>query len=114
MPQLEKVLHGDLDQIRGKLTHSICSNCPMTTVRGSWETTVGGTRCVTVMYEKHARKPDPHYAMAVTLVDTGGEVRLGAITAGSAQDMYFIPDSGAEYDLFAALSITLDMWDSII
>ena len=122
MPQLEKVLHGDLDAIRGKISHGVLSLSPLTSVRGSWETTVNGVRCVTVMYEKHDKKrfdgenwvPNPHYAMSVTLVDTGSEVRVGAITAGSAQDMYFIPDSGAEYGLFEALSITLDMWDHII
>ena len=39
---------------------------------------------------------------------------LCGITAGSAQDMYFIPDCGGEFELFDALNTTMEIFDQII
>lgn len=138
MPQMEKTLHGNVEEIKEKITFGIISNCALTNVRGTWDTTVGDVRCILVVYEKHAPKvyvggkreappypttyhdefdndklykAQPHYSMALTLLAQGEEVRLCAITSGSSQDMYFIPYSGGEYDLFEALDITLNTMD---
>lgn len=124
MPQLDKVLHGNLDEIEKKLNGALFAQIPLLCKRGSWTTTAGGVTCRMLVYEQNAKriwdkeaeewKEQPHYSLSITMVDTGEEVRLCGITAGSSQDMYFIPDSGAEYGMFEALSITLDMWDFII
>lgn len=140
MPQLEKNLHGDLDEINRKIGHGVCSICSMTTKRGTWDTTLGDVRCLLTVFEKHAPKeyvgaiPEapayprtirtdyssgdykdgPHYSMAVTLLGKGDEVRICAITSGSGNALYFLPFSGAEYELYEALDITLNQLDNII
>lgn len=147
MPQLEKTLQVDLDELERKIHMGFITQCPMTYKRGRWETTVGDVKCILIVYEQHAEKvyvrpdkpregledwdPDykpswfnlyarddfkqqPHYSISINLVVHGDEIRLCAITSGSGQEHYFLPDSGAEYDLFEALDITLNNLDSII
>ena len=122
MPKVEKTLQGDIDEIDKKLTHAICSICPLTTKRASWTTTAGGVKCILSVYEKHAKKvwdgemwkDQPHYSLSVNLVDTGEEIRLCGITSGSSQEMYFIPDAGPEGELMDALNVSLEILDRII
>lgn len=56
----------------------------------------------------------PHYSLSIMLVQSGDEIRLCAMTSGSGQEHYYLPDSGAEYGLFEALDITLEVLDQII
>ena len=122
MPQLEKTLQGDIEDINKKLAHSICSNCALTSKRGAWTTTVGDIKCIVTVFEKHAKKiwsgeewkDQPHYALTLTLLDTGEEVRLFAITSGSGQGTYFIPDAGPEGELMDVLNTSLNILDKII
>ena len=56
----------------------------------------------------------PHYSISIMLVEQGGEIRLCAITSGSGQEQYFLPDSGAEYSLYETLDIILENLDRIL
>ena len=144
MPKLEKTLQGNLDIIEKKINHGVLSICPMTGKRDRWETTVGGVRCVMLVYEKYAMPvlahPDklpedwdkdynpswfniyardafdqaPHFSMVVTMLDDGEEIKLCGITSGSGQAHLFSPDTGGEYDLYEALDITLEILDQIV
>lgn len=143
MPQIEKVLHGDLQNIEDKIHFGMFSICPLTMKRGRWETTVNGVKSVLIVYEQHAmpvyKKPDklpedwpedytpswfnlpaqdyfqqaPHYSLSIMLVDTGEEIRLVAMSSGSGQDHLFIPDSGGEFGIYEALDLTLENLDTI-
>lgn len=139
MPQMEKTLHGNADELNDRIVFGVLSNCPLTNKRGTWDVTVGDVRCIQTVFEKHAPKTfvgkpheapaypstyrddfggddykaQPHYSMVLTLLVRGEEIRLCAITSGSSQDMYFIPYSGGEYALFEALDITLNNLDNI-
>lgn len=124
MPQLEKTLHGDLDEIHRKLAHVICSVCSPTTKRGTWTTTAGDVRCILTVFEKHSKniwnekdrewKLQPHCSMTLNLIDTGEEIRLFAITAGGSQELYYNPYPSLEGELIGALKIALDVMDDVI
>ena len=66
------------------------------------------------IYARAYCQPQPHYSLSITLVVSGDEIRLCAMTAGSGQEQCFIADSGSEYSLFEALDITLNNLDKII
>lgn len=124
MPKVEKTLQGDIEDINKKLAHAICSNCALTTECGTWTTTAGDVKCIFTVFEKHAKKiwnktegkwkDQPHYVLSLTLIDTGEEVRLCAITSGSGQGTYFIPDAGPEGELMDVLNTALNVLDKII
>ena len=122
MAKFEKTLHGDLDEIARKIGQGIPAIVPDTVKRDSWTTTAGNVRCIFTVFEKVARKEwtgteykdRPHYSLSVALVDTGEEIRLCAITAGSNQALYFIPGDGPEGALLGALKVTLEIMDKII
>ena len=122
MAKFEKVLHGDLDEIDRKIGQGIAAIASDTVKRDSWTTTAGDVRCIFTVFEKVARKiwedgeykDQPHYSLSVALVDTGEEIRLCAITAGSNQALYFIPGDGPEGGLMGALKTTLEILDQII
>ena len=122
MAKFEKVLHGDLDEIDRKLSQCMGILSSDTVKRDSWTTTVGEVRCIFTVFEKVARKEwtgteykdRPHYSLSLALVDTGEEIRLCAITAGSNQALYFIPGDGPEGGLMGALKTALEIMDHII
>ena len=122
MAQHEAVLHGDLEEIERKLNLGIIALSPNTGKRGSWTTTVGNVRCDLLVYEKNAPRvwvngehvDQPHYSLSITLVDTGEEIRLCAITSGSNPAPYFLPGSGADAALLEPLKLTLEALDRII
>lgn len=122
MAKFEKVLHGDLDEINQKLAKGICVICSKTQKRGSWTTAAGNVRCIVTVFERYAAKvfrdddwqPQPHCSLSLTLFDTGEEIRLCAITAGSGPDSAYFFSSGDEKDLMSALKSTLDILDDII
>ena len=122
MAQFEKTLKGNLDEIVEKITQGVTSLSPSTGTRGSWTTTAGDVKCAFLVFEKVAprtwvgqeHKDQPHYTLSVTLVDTGEEIRLCAISAGSNLAPYFIPEAGPEGALLGALKTTVDILDLII
>lgn len=65
-------------------------------------------------YARDDFQQQPHFGIAINLIDTGEEVRVCGITSGSGQDHYFSPDCGGEFGLFEALDITLNTLDRII
>lgn len=124
MPKLEKVLHGDINKINDTLSNFMIFNCGLTNKRESWTTTFGDCKCIVSMFEKHAKriwddeakewKNQPHYGLSLTLIDTGEEIRLCGITCGSGQEMYFIPDCGAEGELIDVLNTGLILLDQLM
>ena len=122
MAKFEKVLHGDLEELAGKITQGITSISPDTDRRDSWSTTVGDVKCTFMVFEKNAprvwidgeQKDQPHYTLSITMVDTGREIRLCAIAAGCNQARYAIPGDGPEGKLIGALKLTLSILDQII
>ena len=122
MAKFEKVLHGDLKEIDRKIGLGIAALSPNTGKRDSWTTTEGDVTCMFMVYEKNAprvwvngeHKDQPHYTLSITLVDTGKEIRLCAITAGCNQALYFIPGDGPEGSLMGALKTTLEIMNQII
>lgn len=121
MSKFEKTLHGDLDVISRKIENGMIAALANTVKRESWTTTVGDVRCYATVYEKVARKEwtgsefkdRPHYSLSLTLVDTGEEIRLCAITSGCNQGLYFIPGDGGEGALMASLKTALEIMDMI-
>lgn len=122
MAKLEKTLHGDLDEIDRKIGQGITAVQDDIIIRDSWTTTSGNVRCIFTVFEKPARrtwedgeyKEQPHYSLSLALVDTGEEIRLCAITAGSNKALYFIPGDGPEGGLMGALKTALEIMDQII
>ena len=122
MAQFEKTLKGDLKEIVEKITLGVTALSPSTGLRGSWSTTAGDVKCTLLVFEKVApriwvegeHRDQPHYTLSVTLVDTGEEIRLCAIAAGSNLAPYFIPEAGPEGALLGALKTTVDILDLII
>lgn len=121
MSKFETTLHGDLDEIERKISQCMGILAADTVKRDSWTTTVGDVRCIFDIFEKVARKiwkdgeykDQPHYSLSLALVDTGQEIRLCAITAGSNQALYFIPGDGPEGELMGALKTALEILDNI-
>ena len=121
MAKFEKVLHGDLKELERKITLGVTTVSPDTGKRDSWETTIGDVKCMFMVYEKNAprvwvdgeHKDQPHYTLSITLLDTGKEVRLCAITGGCNQGLYFLPGDGPEGSLLGALKTTLEILDQI-
>ena len=66
------------------------------------------------IYARDDFQQAPHYSLSIMLVVNGDEIQLCAMTSGSGQEHYGLPDSGAEYSLFEALDITLENLDNII
>ena len=115
MGKLEKTLNMDLDELSRKIDHGVCSICSMTIKRDEWSTEAGDVKCIVKVFEKCSNKKDGNHAsMAVTLVRTGDEVRLCAITSGTSNALFFIPYDGCEGELSGALGITLNILDDMI
>ena len=121
MSKTEKTLHGDLDIISRKIENGMIAALPNVVKRETWDTKAGDIRCIFTVYENVARKEwtgsefkdAPHYSLSLTLIDTGEEIRLCAITSGCNQGLYFIPGDGAEGALVAALNTALEIMDDI-
>lgn len=115
MAKLTKVLHGDLDEISQKIDDGICNLCDHTSKREEWTTEGEGFKCIMKLFEKHAlSEGSPHATMAVTLLQTGDEIRLCAFSGGTSNAFFLNPYNGCEGQLNGALSLTLSILDDII
>lgn len=115
MPNVNKVLHGDLELITKKVTDGVTCFGTNISHRDTWISEADGRKCALQIFEKMALEPGkPHYGMAVTYFDTGDEIRVYASTSGGANHYWGIPYPDGEGELTSVLGTVLGALDDII
>lgn len=115
MPKVEKVLHGDVEQIAEKIACGVTSFGSLITKRAEWTTKTEAVTCILQVYEKQALEAHkPHFTMSLVLLDTGEEIRLHATTSGGFNEYFLTPYPDVEGELTSVLNTILNALDDII
>ena len=115
MPNVTKILHGDVELIAEKLKVGIASFGKMFSIRDQWKTEAGDTTCILQVYEKKSiEEGAPHYTLSLVLLDTGKEIRLYATTSGGSNEYIGNPYPEGEGELTSVLNTILNVLDDII
>ena len=89
MAKLERTLSGDFDSILRKIEDGVLGGSISATLEDSCDWHAADSRCSVRVYERYSYMGGNRVSMNVTLYQTGGAIRLCAITAGGSQATFF-------------------------
>ncbi len=90
MAKLTQTLSGNFDQVLRKIVDGVLSASSSASLEDSWDVNTGRARCSTYVFERYSYMGGNRVSMNVTLFqESGGPIRLCAITAGGSQAMFF-------------------------
>lgn len=90
MAKLERIIHGDFDQIRKKIIDGILNGSMSASLEASSDFQSGNSRCSVLVFERYSWSGSNRVSLNVTLFQgDDGEINISAITAGGSQAMFF-------------------------
>ena len=89
MAKLERSLRGDFDDILSRLHDGILSGSVSASYEDGSDYSAGGVRCAVRVYERYSMAGGNRVSLNLTLVGSGRELFLSAITSGGSQAMFF-------------------------
>ena len=89
MAKFTHVIHGDFDRILKTIEQGILDASVSATLEDSWDVREGDSRCAVRVFERYSYAGGNRVSMNVTLVQSGGPIRLCAITSGGSQAVFF-------------------------
>ena len=87
--QLERSLQGDFDDVLSRLHDGILSGSVSASYEDGSDYSAGGVRCAVRVYERYSMAGGNRVSLNLTLVGSGRELFLSAITSGGSQAMFF-------------------------
>ncbi len=88
MAKIEKIVHGDFDQILDTVHKAILKKSASASYEEGSDFSRGDFRCAVRVYERYSVLGANRVSMSVTLVGGNGEYYLTAITSGGSQGMF--------------------------
>ena len=89
MATYEKKLTGDFDELLGRLNAGILRGSVSATYEGGSDYQSNGVRCAVRVYERHSMIGGTRVSLAVTLIGSGDELFITAISSGGSQAIFF-------------------------
>ena len=89
MAKFTHVIHGDFDRILKTIEQGILDASVSATLEDSWDVREGDSRCAVRVFERYSYAGGNRVSMNVTLVQSGGPIRMCAITSGGSQAVFF-------------------------
>ena len=89
MAKLERSLQGDFDDVLSRLHDGILSGSVSASYEDGSDYTAGDVRCAVRVYERYSMAGGNRVSLNLTLVGSGRELFLSAITSGGSQAMFF-------------------------
>ena len=89
MAKLERSLQGDFDDVLSRLHDGILSGSVSASYEDGSDYSAGGVRCAVRVYERYSMAGGNRVSLNLTLVGSGRELFLSAITSGGSQAMFF-------------------------
>lgn len=89
MAKLEKTIQGDFDAILRKVERAVLGGSLSATLEDSCDWRSGNARCSVRVFERYSYFGGNRVSMSVTLFQSGGDVKLCAVTSGGSQAMFF-------------------------
>lgn len=89
MAKLEKRLRGNFDTVLAMLDEGIMSGSMSATLEDSSDFEADGVRCAVRVYERYSWTGGNRVSLNLTLVGSGDELFLSAITSGGSQAMFW-------------------------
>ncbi len=89
MAKYECALAGDFYTILGEIEDAVLNGSMSASREDASDLNIGNCRCAVRVYERYSFFGGNRVSMNVTLVESGGQVRLSAITSGGSQAMFF-------------------------
>ena len=90
MAKLERTLTGNFDQILNRIEQGVLDGSMSATLEDRADYRgVDGSRCSVRVFERYSYMGGNRVSMNVTLYQSGGAIRLCAITAGGSQATFF-------------------------
>lgn len=90
MAKLERTMTGNFDQILHRIEQGVLDGSISATLEDRADYRgIDGSRCSVRVFERYSYMGGNRVSMNVTLYQTGGAIRLCAITAGGSQATFF-------------------------
>jgi len=96
MAKLERHFQGDFDTVLDYLHSGILSGSITASYEEGSDFTAVGVRCAVRVYERYSMGGGNRLSLTLTLVGTGNDLFLSAITAGGSQGMFFKVNTWSE------------------
>ena len=90
MAKMEKTLHGDFNEILGRIETGIIKGSVSASLEDSSDFSDGSSRCAVRVFERYSALGSNRVSLSVTLFEgKDGVIHLSAITSGGSQAMFF-------------------------
>ncbi len=89
MAKLQRTVHGDFDQILGRLDNAILNGSISATFEDGSDYRSGDFRSVLRVYERYSWTGGNRVSMALSLAGASGSYLLSVITSGGSQAMFW-------------------------
>lgn len=89
MAKLERTIHGDFDRVLDYLHDGILDGSVSASYEDGSDYISGSVRCAHRVYERYSYTGGNRLSMSLTLMGSGEELFLSAITSGGSQAMFF-------------------------
>ena len=89
MAKLQKTVQGSFSEILNTIEQGILSASYTASLEDSSDFSDGNARCSVRVFERYSYAGGNRVSMNVTLVQSGGPIRLCAITSGGSQAVFF-------------------------
>ena len=89
MAQYTAHFTGSFDRLLLYVEDSVLNGSVSASVEGECDFSCGDVRCVTRVYERYSYLGGNRLSLTVMLFGRDGDIRLGAVTAGGSQALFF-------------------------
>ena len=90
MAKMERTLHGDFNEILGRIENGIMRGSVSASLEDSSDFSDGSSRCSVRVFERYSALGSDRVSLSVTLFEgRDGTIHLSAITSGGSQAMFF-------------------------
>ena len=89
MAKLEQQIYGNFDDVLNRIDRAVMDSGISANFEDGSDWSSGGVRCAVRVYERYSAMGGNRVSMNVTLVGSGDELFLSAITSGGSQAMFW-------------------------
>lgn len=89
MAKYERYLHGDFDEVLSRLDNGILEGSISASYEDGSDYAADGVRCAVRVYERYSYAGGNRVSLNLTLIGSGEELFLSAITSGGSQAVFF-------------------------
>ena len=90
MAKMERTLHGDFNEILGRIENGIMRGSVSASLEDSSDFSDSSSRCSVRVFERYSALGSNRVSLSVTLYEgRDGTIHLSAITSGGSQAMFF-------------------------